>query len=307
MVSIDLLKGLPFFRGLRRGVLQTLANSAKVVELENNALVVHQHDRAIALYLLLSGSVQFLIEVEGSGKLLVGVANEPGLIIGWSVFRAPYRYMTDVRCEGSCRLLRIPHHVIDALMDDDPVSGLALLRRVNQSLAIRLEMERERLLESVGPRPAESAVLPDPVPVQDVPWKAGQLGSPEVMVDFLAHSSLFEGTERHLLDWLAHQAVLKTFARNDELFRQDDIAENLYLLVDGRVGLSYCDEGGGRCVFLRALEGIGDSIGWSSMVDPRRYRISAVALDLTNVVALPSDTLERMYDQEPVFGVRVMR
>jgi len=307
MVSMDLLKELPFFRGLRRAVLQTLAESARVVELENNALVTHQHDRAIALYLLLSGSVQFLIEVEGSGKLLVGVANEPGLILGWSVFRAPYRYMTDIRCEGSCRLLRIPHHVIDVLMDDDPVSGLALLRRVNQSLAIRLEMERERLLEAVGPSAAESAALPDPVPGQDVPWKAGQLGSPAVMVDFLAHTALFEGTERHLLDWLAHQAVLKTFARNDELFRQDDIAENLYLLVDGRVGLSYCDDGGRRCVFLRALEGIGDAIGWSSMVDPRRYRTSARALELTNVVALPSDTLERIFDQEPVFGVQIMR
>jgi CRP-like cAMP-binding protein/1-acyl-sn-glycerol-3-phosphate acyltransferase len=307
MVSIGLLKGLPFFRGLRHGVLQTLADSAKVVELDNNALVTHQHDRAIALYLLLSGSVQFLIEVEGSGKLLVGVSNEPGLIIGWSVFKAPYRYMSDVRCEGSCRLLRIPHHVIDALMNEDPVSGLALLRRVNQSLAIRLEMERERLLDSVGPSAADSAVLPDPVPVQDVPWQAGRLGSPQVMVDFLAHASLFEGTERRLLDWLAHQAVLMTFAKNDPLFRQDDVADNLYLLVDGRVGLSYCDDGGNRCVFLRALEGIGDSIGWSSMVDPRRYRTSAVALEPTNVVALPSDTLERMYEQEPVFGVRVMR
>ena len=307
MVSIDLLRGLPFFRGLRHGVLQSLADAAKVVELENNALVTRQHDRAIALYLLLSGSVQFLIEVEGSGKLLVGVTNEPGLIIGWSVFRAPYRYMTDVRCEGSCRLLRIPHHVIDALMHNDPVSGLALLRRVNQSLAIRLELEREKLLESAGAGSVESAAVPDPVPAQDVPWKTGRLDSPGVMVDFLAHSALFEGMKRRHLDWLAHQAVLKTFAKNDELFRQNDIAEYLYLLVDGRVGLSYCDNGGERCVFLRALEGIGDAIGWSSMVDPRRYRTSAVALDLTNVVALPSDTLERLCDQEPVFGGQLMR
>ena len=307
MVSIELLKGLPFFRGLRHGVLQTLADNARVVEFENNALVTHQHDRAIALYILLSGSVQFLIEVEGSGRLMVGVSNEPGLIIGWSVFRAPYRYMTDVRCEGSCRLLRIPHHVIDALMTEDPVSGLALLRRVNQSLAMRLEMERDRLLEEAGSSAADTAALPSPVQMTDVPWSADRLGSHEVMVDFLAHSSLFEGTERHILDWLAHQAVLKTFAKNDELFGQDDIAEYLYLLVDGRVGLSYCDDGGKRCVFLRALESIGEPIGWSSLVDPRRYRTSAVARELTHVVALPSDTLQRLCEQEPVFGSKLMR
>jgi CRP-like cAMP-binding protein/1-acyl-sn-glycerol-3-phosphate acyltransferase len=307
MVSIDLLKELPFFRGLRRAVLESLADAAKVVELENNALVTHQHDRAIALYLLLSGSVQFLIEVEGRGKLLVGVAAEPGLIIGWSVFRAPYRYMTDVRCEGPCRLLRIPHHVIDGLMADDPVSSLVLLRRVNQALAGRLEREREKLLETADPGSALPHGLPGSVPAQDVPWTIDKLGSPEGMLDFLAHSPLFEGLEPRLLEWLAHQALVKRFADNNELFRQGGIADYLYLLVDGRVGFSVCDEGGQRCVFLRALEGIGDLIGWSALVDPRRYRTSAFALDQTHVVALPGDSLEKLCDQEPEFGLRVLR
>lgn len=307
MVAIDTLKQLAFFSGLRREVLEAFAGAATIVELENNTLITRQHDRAIALYVLLEGRIQFLIEVEGAGKLLVGIGQDPGLIIGWSVFRAPFRYMTDVRCEGRCRLLRIPHHLIDELLADDARSGLILLRRVTESLARRLEFERSRLLETAGTNAALPHKLPGPIEEVGVPWTPAQLNAPETMLDFLAHSSLFEGLESRLLEWLSHQAVVMTFAANDALFEQDDIAEHLYLLVDGRIGFSYCDEGGTRCVFLRALEGIGDPIGWSALVDPRRYRTSAFALQTSHVVALPSNTLERLCAQEPAFGVSVMR
>ena len=118
MVTVEVLQELGFFRGLRSAVLDRLAAAAQVVEFDNNTLVTRQHDRAIALFVLLSGHVQFLIDVEGSGKLLVGVGRGAGLILGWSVFRAPFRYMTDVRCEGPCRLLRIPHHLIDELLEE---------------------------------------------------------------------------------------------------------------------------------------------------------------------------------------------
>ena len=307
MVAVETLRELEFFRGLRKGVLQNLADAAKIIELENNALVTRQHDRAIAMYLLLSGSVQFLIEVEGSGKLLVGVGRETGLVIGWSVFRAPFRYMSDVRCEGECRLVRIPHHIIDEMMEADPASALVLLRHVNESLAKRLESERSRLLETADATSASPQSLPEPILQTDLPWTVDGLQSSQVMVDFLAHSSLFEGMEPRLLDWLAHQAIIQTYPPNAELFKQHGIADHLYLLIDGRIGFSYCDQGGERCVFLRTLEGIGDPIGWSALVDPRRYRTSAFAIDLTHVVALPSQTLEKLYEQEPELGVRILR
>ena len=308
MVSAEVLKALPFFRGLRSAVIEKLAQAATVVELDNNALITRQHDRAIAFFVLLSGQVQFLIEVEGSGKLLVGVGRDSGLILGWSVFRAPFRYMTDVRCEGPCRLLRIPHHLIDELLEDDPVSGLVMLRRVTESLAARLESERGRLLETADGGAAQPGRLPDPIAPSDSPWTAAELRkSPQALHEFLAHSALFEGLESRLLDWLSHQASIQAFAKDDELFRQGGIADHLYLLIDGRIGFSYCDAAGERCVFLRALEGVGDPIGWSALVDPRRYRTSAFALEATHVLAVPSPSLEKLCEQEPEFGLRVMR
>ena len=307
MVSADLLRQLPFFYGLHNTIIDRLADSARIIKLENNAMIAHQHDRAIALYLLLSGTVQFLIQTEGSGKLLTGVNSEPGLVIGWSVFCPPFRYMTDARCEGQCRLLRIPHHVIDELMANDHSSAIVLLRHVAESLAGRLESERNRLFAVPDTGTATSESLPNPISDADLAWHADQLQSSNDMVDFLAHSSLFEGLDSTLLNWIAHQAVVQSCAENDFLFTQEAIADHLYLLIDGRIGFVYCDAASNRCVFLRAMEGAGEPIGWSALVDPRRYRISAQALERTHVVAIPGDTLQKVCEQQPQVGVRIMQ
>ena len=78
-------------------------------------------------------------------------------------------------------------------------------------------------------------------------------------------------------------------------------------MVSGRIAFNYCSEGGQRCVFLRTVEGIGDPLGWSALVNPRRYHISAVALERTNVVALSSISLEKLCEQEPGFGILLMQ
>lgn len=307
MVAVGTLRGLPLFRGLKSEILADLADKASVVDYENGRSVTRQHDRAIALYVLLSGRLQFLVEVEGSGKLLVGVGHEPGLIVGWSVFRAPYRYMTEVRCEGDCRLLRVPHHVIDGIVATQPTAALLMLRRVTESLSTRLEAERERLLETAASQSGYPRDLPDSIAPAESRWTADRLQEPQAIVDFLAHSSLLEGVEPRLLCWLADQAIVKTIAPGDALFEQGDVAQEILLLVEGRVAFVYCDDAGERCVFVRAVEGAGDTIGWSALVDPRRYRLSARALELTHVVALPGDTLQRLCDQEPQFGAMLLR
>lgn len=303
MVAVDALQSLSLFRNLKNEVLNTIAAAAEIVEYENNSLIIRQHDRAIALFILLSGQVQFLIHVEGVGRLLVGTGEEPGAVIGWAVFRAPYRYTTDVRCAGPCRLLRVPHHVFDGLLHDEPRAAVRILRRVAQAMARHLQAERAMLLATAQPQPTPSL----PPPTIEPLWSAEQLQSTEAMVEFLGQSTFLEDQPLRFLRWLADQAEVRTLAQGDRLFDQDAVADQLFLLVCGRVGLVYGDSDGQRRVFLRAIEGIGDPLGWSALVDPRRYHTSAVALEKTEVVALPSLSLEKLIEQEPVFGIGLMQ
>jgi hypothetical protein len=65
-----------------------------------------QHDTAGHLFFLISGVVQFYIHFQGVDDLLVGTMREPGALLGWSVFRKPYRYTVTTRCEEDCYVMR---------------------------------------------------------------------------------------------------------------------------------------------------------------------------------------------------------
>jgi CRP-like cAMP-binding protein len=135
---------LSFFHGMPGWALIRLAEAATEEELPADAMVFRQSDRARAVHFLLTGSVQILIRV-GEEDLLVGVLRRPGELIGWSAFRAPYRYTASVRCEEPSRLARVPAEVFDELFERDPALAYHVLQRVAVSVANRLEYTRERL------------------------------------------------------------------------------------------------------------------------------------------------------------------
>jgi hypothetical protein len=41
---------------------------------------------------------------------VVAVLRRPGELLGWSAFRAPYRYTASVRCEEPSELIRVRWH-----------------------------------------------------------------------------------------------------------------------------------------------------------------------------------------------------
>ena len=92
------LAQLPFFQGMPQWALVGLAEAAAEEEVPAGGIVVRQSDRARVVHFLLAGSVQILLRV-GEEDLLVAVLRRPGELLGWSAFRAPYRYTASVRCE----------------------------------------------------------------------------------------------------------------------------------------------------------------------------------------------------------------
>jgi hypothetical protein len=87
--------------------------------------------------------------------LLVGTMREPGALLGWSVFRKPYRYTVTTRCEEDCQIMRVPRESIMGLVQTQPRLGYLLLKRVAATLANRLEQTRDILV-----KPAASAGMP---------------------------------------------------------------------------------------------------------------------------------------------------
>jgi CRP-like cAMP-binding protein len=144
MIEQALLAGMPFFDGVPERALVTLAEAATEERMAAGSVLLRQYDQVRSLHFLVSGSLQFLIRAGGE-DLLVAVLREPGEPIGWSAFRAPYRSLSTVRCEGLCQLVRIPAAVFDELLRGDPALAFVVLQRVAVSLARRLEHARDLL------------------------------------------------------------------------------------------------------------------------------------------------------------------
>lgn len=143
------LAELSFFRGMPRWALVRLAEAAAEEQVAAGQMVLRQGDRAWAVQFLLAGSVQILLRV-GEEDLLVAVVRRPGELLGWSAFRAPYRYTASVRAEEPCRLVRVPAGAFEELFERDPAFAYHTLQRVAAGVTNRLEQARLRLFLPPG-------------------------------------------------------------------------------------------------------------------------------------------------------------
>ena len=91
------------------------------------------------MYFLLSGAVQILVYFEGVGDLLMGVHREPGSLIAWSAFRAPYRHTSSMRCEETTEVMRRPRDTFEEIFEKDPYLGYLILKKVAAAMDNRLE------------------------------------------------------------------------------------------------------------------------------------------------------------------------
>ncbi|MDN5789494.1 MAG: hypothetical protein L0H25_01320, partial [Micrococcales bacterium] len=96
------------------------------------------------------GPFAFLLRFEGVDDLLVGSTTQRGALIGWSVFRPPYRNTATVRCEQPCRLLVMPRSAFDEVFAADPRLHYEILGRVAAVVAERLKDTRQVLLMTSG-------------------------------------------------------------------------------------------------------------------------------------------------------------
>jgi CRP-like cAMP-binding protein len=147
MASVDFVAQLDFFAGLPAWALERVAATATERALEPNAFVLHQHDKAESLFILIDGEVQILLRFEGIDDLLVGATHQPGAVLGWSVFRIPHRYTASVRCDGRVRVIEVPASTLHELIETDPRVGLTILRRLASAVASRLERTRDLLAD----------------------------------------------------------------------------------------------------------------------------------------------------------------
>lgn len=104
---------------------------------------------------------------------------------------------------------------------------------------------------------------------------------------------------------LGHASTLRT---GDTLFRLGEVADSLIVIDRGRVALTLPmqvrdhDED-----ILIEERGPGQTVGWSALIPPHRYTLTASALIETDVLALPRAALLDYFSAHPAVGYAVTR
>jgi CRP-like cAMP-binding protein len=123
------------------------------------------------------------------------------------------------------------------------------------------------------------------------------------MSDQLRHAELFEGLSVGTVGRLQAIGRARTLRMGEYLFLLGDSASYVCVVLKGRVELCFPISAGGvvRDIAVETV-GAGKTVGWSALVKPYRFTLSARAAEPTEVMAFGRHDLEPMLDHEPGFG-----
>ncbi len=299
MAVVADLERFAFFGPLPRWALEVLADSAEQRVFAPGDLIVRQHDKATYAYFLQQGRVQVMLSLQDRDDLVIETLTEAAPMIGWSVFRPPYRYTSSIRCETACRALAVPRTAFDRVVSSDATLEPLLLGCAAAVVAERLERTQDVLSGRAGDGQRPVA------PSSRHAWQAVTARDRAV----LAESPFFEACTASELSLLAERAGVVTVPAGTSLFHRGADADLLHMLVDGRVQLLLVEDDEEPPTTTPSSQTIGEAgrvVGWSALVAPFRYRAGAVALTACRTVAFRRSDLNALTDQLPALGATLM-
>lgn len=113
----------------------------------------------------------------------------------------------------------------------------------------------------------------------------------------LADVELFRDLDAAELDQIEQAADTRRLRRGDVLFREDEIAHDLFVVVDGRIAISNKSADGRESMV--ALMERGDLFGEMPLFDGRNRSAEARALEPSEVVTIPYEPVRKLYEDRP--------
>jgi CRP-like cAMP-binding protein len=130
----------------------------------------------------------------------------------------------------------------------------------------------------------------------------GIMISPETLRSF----ALFAGLDQCMIKALAMAGEKVVVKKGEWLFYEGNVADALYVVISGTVGLKVAlDREGSSHVELCTLVA-GDLLGWSAVVEPGIYHLSASAMQDSTLVKWDGADLAELLTHHPAMGFKLM-
>jgi len=116
-------------------------------------------------------------------------------------------------------------------------------------------------------------------------------------VTFLSSMDLFSGVQQELLEPIVEQSSVHSLQRGDMLFSEGDEANDLYIVLEGRVAIANRSFDGRESVV--ALMESGDLFGEMPLFRPDGRSADARVLENSSVVVIPYVPVKSLYQDHP--------
>jgi len=129
-------------------------------------------------------------------------------------------------------------------------------------------------------------------------------------IDTLKSSELFRGLSPSNLEKVASLCRSGSYRPNTTIFKEGDEAVNLYILTGGQVALEMdVRPVPSRPAIPTAVEVCpkGQILGWSALVEPYTYTLSARCMTNCTVLAIKGDILRKLMDDDVSLGYELLK
>jgi CRP-like cAMP-binding protein len=120
----------------------------------------------------------------------------------------------------------------------------------------------------------------------------------------LSEHPFFQGMNTGYLKRITECASLLHFHSGDFIFRQDEEANHLYVILEGKVDVELFSALGGPVVLQEIQK--GGVLGWSWLMPPYRWRFDARTVEDVQTVALDAKCLRRRMEEDSGLGMDVL-
>ena len=118
---------------------------------------------------------------------------------------------------------------------------------------------------------------------------------------------LFADLSQEQLEVLAGLAEEKTFAEGEYLFKEGDDATQVFVLLEGKIGIQVKLTSRPDNYTFTILSQFGQLVGWSGLVSPSHYTAAAVSQADSRLMAMDGQALMRAFEVDCHLGFMVVR
>lgn len=137
-LSPEVLQGVTLFDGLSESERQTLLEHFEELSLAGGETLFSAGDVQPALYILLEGAVEIVLDAPGGQEALVTTV-EPKGVFGESSFFHPAPHNANARCRSDSRLIRLPRPAYEKLLEQEATAAFRIGTKAAELLAARLQ------------------------------------------------------------------------------------------------------------------------------------------------------------------------